>query len=145
MATREFQNLIIEKGRASPKASFRYPLPVPGRCVIPEAGIEIVASFADPSGPSQRSSRVFLNADLLPSSLIVRSRQPGDRYGGRGHRKVKKLLIDAKVGRGARASMAVVAGEEDVIWIPGFAPAKPYRIEAGAGRCVVLECNVHNP
>jgi len=145
VVAREFQNLVLEKGRACPEASFRYPLPVPGRCVIPEAGIEIVASLGDPAGPSQRSSRVFLNADLLPSSLMVRSRLPGDRYGGRGHRKVKKLLIDSKVGLEARTRMAVVAAGEDVVWIPGFEPAKPFRIEAGAGRCIVLEVKECNP
>lgn len=145
VVTREFEDLLVEKSRAAAKASFRYPLPVPGRCVISEAGIEIVASVGAPAGSPSCSRRVFLNADSLPSSLTVRSRLPGDRYGGKGHRKLKKLLIDAKVGLEARKSLAVVAAGKDVVWVPGFEPAKPFRAEPGVGRCVVLEVKERKP
>jgi len=141
---REFKDLVLRKAQPGPAAAFCYPLPVPGRCDVQEAGIVVCASFADLAGPTERSRRVFLDADSVPESLVVRSRQAGDRYGGTGHRKVKKMLIDAKVGHHLRRTHPVIAAGKNVIWVPGFEPARPFRAKDQSRQCVVLEIRLLN-
>ncbi len=136
---REFNDLVFTTTRPGPAAPFCHPLAVPGRCAVPEAGIEICASIADSAGPTERSRRVYLDADSLPGSLVVRSRLPGDRYGGPGHRKLKKMLIDAKVGHRMRRIQPMIADGSTIIWAPGFEPAKSFRVKDQSGRCVVIE------
>jgi tRNA(Ile)-lysidine synthase len=139
-ASRQFDKVAFGPGLQSPSPRFRYDLPLPGRCVIPEAGIEVTASLSERTDPPDPVRLVFLNPDSLPGSLIVRSRLPGDRYGGPEHRKVKKMLIDAKIELGARARLPIVAIEGGaVVWIPGFEPAKPFRAQTQSKQSVVVE------
>jgi len=52
----------------------------------------------------------------------VRAPRPGDRLvplGGVGHRPVRRLLMEARVPRSARASYPVVARGETILWVPG--------------------------
>ncbi len=139
IAEREFNDLVFRRAHPGSVFPFCYPLPVPGRCDVPEAGIEVCASIADAARPAERSRRVCLDMGLLPDSLVVRSRLAGDRYGGPGHRKLKKMLIDAKVGHYMRRTQPVIAAGNTVLWVPGFEPAKPFRAKDQSGRCVVLE------
>jgi tRNA(Ile)-lysidine synthase len=80
-----------------------------------------------------------LDGDCIPAALIVRSRRPGDRYGGPGHRKVKKMLIDARIDLEARSKIPVVAAGDTVIWIPGFKPARRFAARADSKTWVALE------
>jgi tRNA(Ile)-lysidine synthase len=86
-----------------------------------------------------RSRQAFLDASALPRFLTIRPREPGDRYGGSGHRKVKKLLIDRKIPSLQRLGMPMVVAGNDVIWIPGFKPARSYEARPGSQTCVLLE------
>jgi tRNA(Ile)-lysidine synthase len=52
----------------------------------------------------------------------VRTPRPGDRMvplGGVGHRPVRRLLMEARVPRGARERYPVVARGETILWVPG--------------------------
>jgi tRNA(Ile)-lysidine synthetase-like protein len=126
-----------------PAGAYCHILPVPGRCEAIEAGLEFRAYFgacpATPAAPPDTASRAYLEAARLPGSLLVRSRLPGDRYGGSGHRKVKRLLINARIPLMKRALQPMVVSGEAVVWIPGFEPARPFRAQKGAPRCVVVE------
>ncbi len=53
----------------------------------------------------------------------VRPLQRGDRLvplGGVGHRPVRRLLMEARVPRGDRASYPVLARGETILWVPGI-------------------------
>ncbi|MGH7419118.1 MAG: tRNA lysidine(34) synthetase TilS, partial [Candidatus Rokuibacteriota bacterium] len=53
----------------------------------------------------------------------VRPLQRGDRLmplGGVGHRPVRRLLMEARVPRGDRASYPVVVRGETILWVPGI-------------------------
>lgn len=59
---------------------------------------------------------------LTPGSVTVRSVAAGDRLeplGGVGRRKVRRLLMEAKVPSGERDRYPVVARGDDVVWVPG--------------------------
>lgn len=138
---RRHERLIILKSAPQPARIFTYELPIPGRCEVPEAGMSLSAGMEEPAGAAE-PFEARLNPELLPEALTVRSRRPGDRYGGSGRRKVKKMLIDARIPLEDRDLLPMVAAGDSVIWIPGFKPAKSFIAAADAGRCVVLKARV---
>ncbi|MBP1607961.1 MAG: tRNA(Ile)-lysidine synthetase [Acidobacteria bacterium] len=141
-ALRQFNELKLLEIELQPAPEFKYELAIPGRCVIPQARMEIAADFGQfpgtdlPSGPPL--SLAYLEAELVPNELIVRSRASGDRYGGSEHKKVKKLLIDSRIPFPERSVLPMVATRDCVLWIPGFRPAKSFRAKRGAQNCVIL-------
>jgi tRNA(Ile)-lysidine synthase len=138
-AVRLFDRLLIGEQPAR-AARFSYDLPIPGTVRVVETGLELTARLVRAVEPApQRPEAACLDADLLPPSLTVRSRRPGDVYGRRGSRKVKKLLIDARIPVPARETLPMVAAGDGVVWIPGFPPARYYAARATTPRCVVLE------
>lgn len=139
-AIRQFDTLTLSGRPPSETPGYAYPLAVPGECVIRETGVTFRASACPAPSPETPSppSRAFIDPSTLPGPLTVRSRAPGDRYGGEGHRKVKRMLIDARVPRLERSRLAMVASGDAVVWIPGFRPAR--RHEAAPGNpCIMLE------
>jgi len=142
-AFREFDNLLLRSSERAGTADYAHVLEIPGVCHVPENGSVFICSCMSeppPEKPQQgRWTRAFFEPAALPESLTIRSRLPGDRYGGPGHRKVKRMLIDKKVPLGHRSVLPMVAAGNDVIWIPGFRPARAYESRPGSERCVVIE------
>jgi tRNA(Ile)-lysidine synthase len=59
---------------------------------------------------------------VRPGSLLVRSPRPGDRLvplGGTGHRRVARLLMEARVPRADRPVYPLVERDGAVFWVPG--------------------------
>lgn len=143
VAIRQFDTLLLMPHLPQRKPSFIYRLDVPGECRVAEAGVlfrSTVCSAPDlKTMRENRSRQAFLEPSMLPSCLTIRSREPGDRYGGPGHRKVKKLLIDGKIPSLRRFELPMVVAGNDVIWIPGFRPARSYETRPESPGCVLLE------
>ncbi len=73
-------------------------------------------------GAPERQERVALTAWFSADSLTVRSWEAGEKVrplAGIGHRLVVKCFQDARVPRSRRESWPVVAGGDEVVWIPG--------------------------
>ncbi|HET9598774.1 MAG TPA: tRNA lysidine(34) synthetase TilS, partial [Anaeromyxobacteraceae bacterium] len=119
----------VEVGPAScatPTPPFEVPVPAPGRYLVPALGASVVVEAADGGGAR------------FP--LVLRTRRPGDRFrprGGRGGKKLKAWLIDAKVPRGRRDALLLLADPSgDVLVIPELGASA-----AGAdGLTVRLDC-----
>jgi tRNA(Ile)-lysidine synthase len=111
---------------------------------VPEAGLEFITTIHETPEPARQpiDPKYFavIDACRVPAVLTVRTRLPGDHYGGAGHRKVKKMLLTARIPVPERDSLPVVAVGNAVIWIPGFRPAKFYGAARDSRRCVLLEC-----
>jgi tRNA(Ile)-lysidine synthase len=63
---------------------------------------------------------------IAPGALAVRSADPGEALmpvGGVGHREVRRLLMEARVPRGARAAWPVVTWNGAAAWVPGVCRA----------------------
>lgn len=148
-ALRQFRDLLLQRIEAAPPRKYSYELAIPGRVEIPEAGLEVAAYIEEgqmaPARTDLNPFRIYLQADLVPDRLFVRSRLPGDRYGGPYSKKVKKLLIDMRVPLRARASLPMVASEGQVLWIPGFAPPRRFAAHGTTSRCVVLVASPCRP
>ena len=100
-AVRQFGRILFLAQLPCASPEFSYDLPIPGRCLVAEAGLEFIAAVAEPregAGGSVKSGlhKAILDAASLPQHLTIRPRRPGDRYGGPRHRKVKKMMIDAQ-------------------------------------------------
>ncbi len=142
-AIRQFDDLLFLRQQPSQTPSLIYELPVPGNCHIPEIGMRFRVSACDTPDrmtmKEHRFQRAYLESSRLPGVLILRSRKPGDRYGGPGHRKVKKMLIDGKIPYLQRLSLPMVLAGNTVIWIPGFRPARSWEARTESQTCILLE------
>jgi tRNA(Ile)-lysidine synthase len=148
-AFREFDNLLLRSSEPPGTGGYAYVLEIPGACRVPENGTVFRCScVAKPALDKVRQDHwtgALLEPAALPKTLTVRSRLPGDRYGGPGHRKVKRMLIDKKIPLGRRSVLPMVAAGSDVIWIPGFRPARAYESRQGSNECVVIEMQKTEP
>jgi tRNA(Ile)-lysidine synthase len=142
LATRQFDQLLFLDTGSLATAGYSHKLRVPGQIHVPEIGVEfqaLVVARALPRELNSSADQVYLDADALPGNLVIRSRRSGDRYGGPGRRKVKKMLIDARIPLQARAALPMLASGNIVLWIPGFAPAPVVAVQAKTTRQVVLK------
>jgi tRNA(Ile)-lysidine synthetase-like protein len=66
----------------------------------------------------------WLDADAVGSSLLLRPREPGDRFqpqGMGGHSvMLHEFMINAKVPRSARAGWPLLAGRAGLVWVCGL-------------------------
>jgi tRNA(Ile)-lysidine synthase len=142
-AIRQFDTLLLMPHPPGPTASFMYTLQVPGECRVTEAGLIFRSSISDAPDLGKKKdnglSQAFLEPSALAEILTIRSREPGDRYGGPGHRKVKKMMIDGKIPLLRRPCLPMVVSGSDVVWIPGFRPARFFEARPGSQTCVLLE------
>jgi tRNA(Ile)-lysidine synthase len=94
-----------------------------------------------------RDGATTFDADVLPWPLALRTRREGDRMrprGGRGSRKLADLLIDAKIPRGTRDELPVLATREGVVlFVPGLRPSELGRPTAATKHFVQVAAVPH--
>ena len=95
-------------------------LDVPGQHQLGGFTITVECFSKDDLPERPHNAEDFDEADLqLP--LYVRPREPGDRmqpFGSERTKKVKDILIDAKVPRQLRDYLPLITDERQIIWIP---------------------------
>jgi tRNA(Ile)-lysidine synthase len=138
---RQFDHIILLKNKHLSSTEFNCMLNIPGQCFIPEIGAVFTAKLCEMPRELLKgnSTQAFLDPAALPQILTIRSKAPGDRYGGPSHRKVKKMLIDRKIPLAQRLFLPMVVAGNQVIWIPGFSPARGYAAKSGSEMCVILD------
>jgi tRNA(Ile)-lysidine synthase len=98
-------------------------LTVPGRVELPEIGKGVEARRLPAAGYvlPRAADRVAFDAAGLPGTLTVRPRRRGDRFHafGAGQRRLKSLLIDAKVPRWERDRLPLIDAGGDIAWVAG--------------------------
>jgi len=126
-AEREYGRLRLKRAEADETNSEGgvFPLAVPGVTPLPGMGGVIEARVADRSLAAEelRGRWAVFDADRLEHPLCVRPRRPGDRMrllGLAGSKKVKDIMIDAKIPRRMRNRLPMVIHGEEIIWIPGL-------------------------
>ncbi|NLY90528.1 MAG: tRNA lysidine(34) synthetase TilS [Firmicutes bacterium] len=124
------------------------PLVIPGMTVLPaNRGVVESKWLGREELPSTWGGvspfEFFLDADRLTFPLYLRPRRPGDRFdplGLGGSKKVKDLLIDAKIPRPQRAAYPLlVDGEGRVLGVLGLRPAEQGKITNGSRRVLYLK------
>jgi len=88
-------------------------------------------------------SKAFVDAGKLIYPLIVRTRQPGDKFRPLGMKTFKKLsdfFIDQKVFIGVKdTTPLIINGNGEVIWIGGLRQDDRYKVTAATKRMVVFD------
>jgi tRNA(Ile)-lysidine synthase len=85
---------------------------------------------------NQDQLQIWLDAEMLPESLELRTRRPGDRFeplGMNGHsQKLSDFFVNEKLPQRARGRWPLLCSGDIVIWIPGYRPAHPYRLRSAS-------------
>jgi tRNA(Ile)-lysidine synthase len=77
--------------------------------------------------------QVWLDADGLPESFIVRARRSGDQFaplGMNGHsQKLSDFFVNEKLPQRARERWPLLCAGDEVVWVPGYRPAHRCRLK----------------
>jgi len=119
-------------------------VPVPGEVPLPDGRI-LAAEWWEgnlPDWAGVTGNEVFLDGDVPAWPLTVRSRRPGDRFfplGLGGQKKVKEVLIEAKIPRDARNAVPLVTDSRDrVVWLAGIRLDDRFRVGGTTKRTLHL-------
>jgi tRNA(Ile)-lysidine synthase len=101
-------------------------LKLPGRTILP--GWHAEATIIEPSavkgiGLTDNEFTACFDRDKTGDKLVVRSRQPGDRFQPLGMSQPKKLnefMIDAKIPQAWRQRIPLVCSPQHIIWVVGW-------------------------
>jgi tRNA(Ile)-lysidine synthase len=148
--TRLDGHLEMSAGVRVIKGPGEYRLPVPGRIVAIEFGVQLAAEELDDrddqtdshegSGGAGRRE-ILLDGGGLGESLILRGPRRGDRFAPAGMggktKTVADFLSDEKVARNRRAFTPVLTTDGgEIIWIVGLRAAEAARITPATTRVV---------
>lgn len=140
---RRGERLVVERTRpsktdpANPTADFTYTLKVPGEIVAEEISskIRVAPGTLEPWMFRTSARRAGLSLRLEPGDGIeIRNRRPGDRLrplGAPGRRRLKDVLIDAKVPRARRDRLPLLIVDGRIAWVPGVTLDDRFRLRAG--------------
>jgi len=131
---------LWKRGAVDPSTSLLpgspWPLMQPGSThfLQPESKVElsdgwsVVVSVDQPTVPVLAGSNLNAQFDLAAlddtSQLVIRTRQPGDHFvpfGMKGRKSLQDLFVDAKIPRGVRDCLPLLAlhGSSEILWVPG--------------------------
>ena len=140
--TVEISGALARLATASPEPLIERTVAVPGRTELPEIGQALEARLvgADAYAIPRETSRVAFDADELGAPLVVRARRRGERFVafGGSERRLKSLLIEAKVPRWDRARVPVIEAGGTIVWIGHLRRAAAGRVTARTRRVLEL-------
>jgi tRNA(Ile)-lysidine synthase len=117
----EVSGVLARLAPAPPPALIERPVVVPGRTELPEIGqaLETRLIGADAYAIPREPNRVAFDADDLGAPLVVRARRRGERFiaFGGAERRLKTLLIEAKVPRWDRERVPVIEAAGTIVWV----------------------------
>ncbi len=108
----------IQPGLCRPVA-----LHVPGRTVIANLKVAIVAKLCDQAPAEFVAADAWFDYERLTLPLFVRSRRSGDGFqplGFAGTKKLKKFFVDEKVPEKQRALVPIVYNDQGILWLGGL-------------------------
>ena len=115
---------------------------VPGRTELTEIGQALITRLIGPDAYEipREPSRVAFDADELGAPLIVRARRRGERFiaFGASERRLKTLLIEAKVPRWDRDRVPLIEAAGRIIWVGHLRRGAAARVTARTRRVLEL-------
>jgi len=91
---------------------------------------------------NKNKKAIFLDFDKINSNLVVRNRRNGDiiyPFHSNGTKKLKEYLIDKKTPQNQRDKLALLACENEVIWIIGEMRSKKYLVTEVTEKILKIE------
>jgi len=81
---------------------------------------------------NQDPFQAWLDQDRVGEELILRRRQPGDRFQPlgmeNGMQKLAEFMINEKLPRRARETWPLLCKGNEIVWVPGYRLGNPYRL-----------------
>jgi tRNA(Ile)-lysidine synthase len=112
---------------------YEYPLSLPGRAIVTEAGIVVEAVRVHPDQKRDPHDVAFdrlLDASLVSNPLKVRNWRAGDRFWPvhtKAPKKIKELLQEQHITGPERRFWPVVMNGNEIIWVRGLPAATQFR------------------
>jgi tRNA(Ile)-lysidine synthase len=104
-----------------------------------EVDIETAREFAHENGDSFAA---WLDADQTGDRFTVRTRRAGDVFSPLGMNrqtvKLREFYINVRLPKRARAGWPLVCAGEQIVWVPGFRLAHPFRVTEKTKRALKL-------
>ena len=144
---RAYNRILIQKV-ADSHAPFEYEVAVSGHTPLPLLNAKMIATVVEQpmnctvadKFPDGKFQAVF-DLDRLQLPLTLRQRRDGDRFhpfGMQGRKKLKDLLIDAKLPRQERDRVPVLVNGDEIIWVVGYRTSEPFKIRTETKRRLYL-------
>jgi len=100
-----------------------FALKIPGETSVP--GWRVEATIIDQGQMEDRDSNftAYFDLDKTGGKVVLRCRQPGDRFQPLGMSQPKKLgefMIDAKIPRAWRQRVPIVCSPQHILWVVGW-------------------------
>lgn len=99
------------------------PLKLPGETVLPGWRIKATIISREQMTAKDEDFTAYLDYDKTGDKLLVRPRQPGDRFQPLGMNQPKKLgefMIDAKIPSAWRQRIPIVCSPQHILWVVGW-------------------------
>jgi tRNA(Ile)-lysidine synthase len=116
---------------------YEYPLPLPGRAMVPEVGI-VVEAVRVQTGPGTGGYDPdhLLHPSLVSKELAVRNWRPGDRFWPvhtKSPKKIKELLQERHITGPERRLWPVVTSGDEIVWVRGLPGPASFEAKGGEG------------
>ena len=106
------------------------------RFELHEAGDHRAINNSDPF-------QAWLDQDSIGDELVLRRRHPGDRFQPlgmeSGSQKLADFMINEKLPKRARETWPLLCKGEDIVWVPGYRLAHPYRLRKESRRVLQVK------
>jgi len=106
-------------------------------------GHQLKISYAEQPFFERVPAKAFVDAGKLIYPLMIRNREPGDKFkpiGMNTFRKLSDFFIDLKIPVVDKDTIPVIVnGNGEIIWLAGLRQDDRYKITGDTGRIVILE------
>lgn len=148
---RRYGVLQIHRGFPPASLPIDVPLPIPGRCPLATLGITLLSEVRTRqtlTGPFPTGDQVWLDAARLEGEVRVRTRRAGDRFqplGSPYSKKLKRLLIDAKIPHSLRDRLPLIVSPAGIAWVGGVQLAEWAKVTPSTREILLLSLIRHPP
>jgi len=130
-------------------------LPVPGEIdlgngwTLASDSLSTPGLLANAGSSNPGGFQAWVDEASLPAPLSVRCRLPGDRFSPLGmdgqSLKLSDFMINVKMPRRARPGWPLVVSGSEIVWVPGYRLAHPFRITPETTRAVHMRLYSASP
>ena len=136
-----YDELILEKFQEKTVKDYEYEVYV-GENELLDLGISINIRISDTIPKNSLKNTRYFDYDKIKGNLRVRNRKTGDRFipfGMNGTKKIKDYFIDKKIPKEFRDKIPLLADDENIIWILGYATSQIYRVTGDTKNILIVD------